>query len=238
MRGEQEQICFDRIKKQACKKGDMRLSSIWESAVANSDSNAFPDFVCPNGFIEHFQVTTANETKKGSKHNIAENVFERDSEIAFEQESKEFLRLPPRQNAPVGTYGLQVTKHIMPMPDYSHENFIHSFKRNFEKHIGHLQKYNGDKAIGVFLIELVGAHITIEQNGRYKESYHLTNDYNLLSYIYDFAEQVHYVVFADGDDYELIETRKIPTMLRYIPQNISCGVGRYLNIKLNLFIDL
>lgn len=43
---------------------------------------------------------------------------------------------------------------------------------------------------------------------------------------------------ADGDDYELIATKNIPTALRHIPQNIHCGVGRYLNIKLNLFIDL
>ena len=238
MRGEQEEICFDRIKKQACKKGDMRLSSLWESAVANPDTNAFPDFVRPDGFIEHFQVTAAIETKKGSKHNIAMNVFERDSKIVFEQESKEFLRLPPRQNAPAGTYGLRVTKHIMPAPDYSYENFVHSFRRNFEKHIRHLQEYNGDKAIGVFLIELVGAHITIEQDGRYTEAYRLAHDCSLLSYIYGFSEQVQYVVFADGDDYELIETKNIPTALRHIPQNINCGVGRYLNIKLNLFIDL
>ncbi len=238
MRGEQEKICFERIKKQAYKNGDIHLSSLFESAVANSDSNAFPDFVHPDGFIEHFQVTAANETKKGSKHNIATNVFERDSKIAFEQESKEFLQLPPRQNTPAGTYGLQVTKHIMQMPDYSYENFVHSFRRNFEKHIQHLQEYKGEKTIGVFLIELVGAHITIEQNGRFKESYHLTDDQKLLSYIHSFSEQVQYVVFADGDDYELIETKNIPITLRHIPQNISYGVGRYLNIKLNLFIDV
>lgn len=238
MRGERENICFERLKKQAYKNGDMRLLNLLENAAANSDGNAFPDFVRPDGFIEHFQITAANETKKGSKHNIAKKVFERDSEIAFEQESKEFLQLPPRQNAPKGTYGLQVMKHIMPMPDYSYENFVHSFKRNFEKHIRHLQEYNGNKTNGIFLIELVGAHITIEQNGRFKEPYHLTYDYKLLSYVYDFSEQVQYVVFADGDDYELIETKNIPMILQYIPQNINCGVGRYLNIQLNLFIDL
>lgn len=123
MRGEKEKICFERIKKAACKNGDMHLLSLWKNAVANSDSNAFPDFVRPDGFIEHFQVTAANETKKGSKHNIAVNVFEQDSKDAFEQENKEFLQLPPRQNAPKGTYGLQVTKHIMPMPGYSYEKF-------------------------------------------------------------------------------------------------------------------
>ena len=71
MRGEQEKICFEQIRKQAIEKGDMRVLCLLDGAVANSDSNAFPDFVLPNGFIEHFQVTAANETRKGSEHNIA-----------------------------------------------------------------------------------------------------------------------------------------------------------------------
>ena len=57
MRGEQERICFEQIKKIAIKKADMQLLHYWNKAVANSDSNAFPDFIFPNGFIEHFQVS-------------------------------------------------------------------------------------------------------------------------------------------------------------------------------------
>ena len=238
MRGEQEKICFEQIRKQAIEKGDMRVLCLLDGAVANSDSNAFPDFVLPNGFIEHFQVTAANETRKGSEHNIATIEFERENKKTFEQEKEDFLQSPPRENAKAGTYDLAVIPHEMVSPEYSYDSFVKSFKRNFEKHIQHLQSYNGDKTNGVFLIELVGARVTIEQNRRFNEFYRLAKDYNLLSYVYGFSEQVRYVVFADSDGYELIETKDIPTRLQYIPKDITFGVGRYSRTKLQLFIDL
>lgn len=133
---------------------------------------------------------------------------------------------------------MRVKVHDMLTPEYSYESFVHSFKRNFEKHIKHLQDYSGNKKNGVFLIELVGARLTIEQNGRFKEFYRLANDYSLLSYVYGYSNQVHYVVFADSDNYELIETKEIPKILKRIPQDLTFNVGRYLNTRLNLFIDL
>ena len=238
MRGEREKNCFERIKQQAYKKGDIRLLSLWDSAVANCDSNAFPDFVLPNGFIEHFQVTASNEARKGSKHNIAEKDFERDCKTTFEKECKEFLQSPPRKNVKIGTYEMRVTAYDMPTPEYSYERFVYSFKRNFEKHIRHLQDYSGDKTNSIFLIELVGARISIEQNGQFNEFYRLARDYDLLSYVYTFSEHVRYVIFADNDGYELIDTKEIPTILQNIPKGITFGVGRYLSTKLNLFIDL
>lgn len=238
MRGEQEKICFEQIRKQAIEKGDMRMLCLLDGAVANSDSNAFPDFLTPDGFIEHFQVTAAKETKKGSKHNIAETGFERDSKTTFEQEKKNFLQSPPRENAKAGTYDLTVIPHEMVSPEYSYDSFVKSFKRNFEKHIQHLQDYNGDKTNGVFLIELVGARVTIIQNGLFKEFYRLARDCNLLSYVHGFSEQVRYVIFADSDGYELIEAKDIPTRLQYIPKDITFGVGQYSSTNLHLFIDL
>lgn len=75
MRGEQEKKCFEQIKSQAYQEGDEHLLNLWNVAMLNVDCNAFPDFVLPDGFIEHFQVTAANETRKGSKHNIAEKIL-------------------------------------------------------------------------------------------------------------------------------------------------------------------
>lgn len=204
MRGEQEKKCFEQIKSQAYQEGDEQLLNLWNVAMWNVDCNAFPDFVLPDGFIEHFQVTAANETRKGSKHNIAEKNFERDNKALFEKESEEFLQLPPRKNAIISNYEMRVIVHDMLTPEYSYESFVHSFKRNFEKHIKYLQDYSGNKKNGVFLIELVGARLAIEQNGRFKEFYRLANDYSLLSYVYGYSNQVHYVVFADSDNYELI----------------------------------
>lgn len=84
----QEKDCFERVKKLAKAKNDTRLLAILNKVTANSESNSFPDFMFDGGFIEHFQVSAANENKKGSKHNIAVSDFERKSKETFEQEKK------------------------------------------------------------------------------------------------------------------------------------------------------
>ena len=237
MRGEQEENCFKRIKDLAVKRKDMQLLSLLDEAKPNPKHNEFPDFILPEGFIEHFQVTAAEETRKGSKHNIAKNEFERGSKTAFEQESMEFLQSPPRQNANLDTYDMWVGKYEMVSPSYSYVSFVNSFKRNFKKHLDHLQAYSGNKQKGIFLIELVGANLTIKQNGQFKAFYRLAQDAKLLRYINEHYQDLKYIIFASCNDYELIKIENIPELLMNIPQRLEFGVGRYTDIKLNLFID-
>lgn len=238
MQRQQEKECFERVKKLAKDKNDTRLLSFLYKATANSESSLFPDFLFDGGFIEHFQVSAANENKKGSKHNIAVNDFERESKETFEQEKIEFLQSPPRKNPVIGTYDLKVTKHEMVCPAYNYESFVKSFKRNFEKHINSLQKYTGDKTNGIFLIELVGANITVMQNGRFLKFYRLAIDQELLTYINQYADYLKFIIFASADSYELLELKEIPKLLNTIPQGITFGVGRYINQELRLFIDI
>ncbi len=230
MRGEQEKICFERVKEQAIKKADTQLLSYWNIVNANSDYNAFPDFTFADGFIEHFQVSAANETRKGSAHNIAVN--------EFEQDYKEFLQSHSLKNESLDTRDMQIITHKMGSPNYSYKNFVNSFKRNFDKHKESLQKYNGEKAVGIFLIELVGSRITIMQNGQFKDFYRLGVDKELLEYIEKYSEYLRYIVFANSENYEFIDVQSIPALLQNIPTNLTFGVGRYMNTKLNLFIDL
>lgn len=232
MQRQQEKDCFERVKKLANDKNDTRLLSFLYKATANSESSLFPDFLFDGGFIEHFQVSAANENKKGSKHNIAVNDFERESKTTFEQERNEFLQSPPRKNPVIGTYDLKVTKHEMVCPAYNYESFVKSFKRNFDKHILSLQKYKGDKSIGIFLIELVGANITIMRNNCFRAFYRLAVDQELLTYINQ------YIIFASADRYELLELSEIPKLQDKIPHGLTFGVGRYISQELCLFIDL
>lgn len=117
-----EQECIDKFctylqsKKSLRMNIEQRLLSIIVNARPNPESSLFPDFLFDGGFIEHFQVSAANENKKGSKHNIAVNDFERESKETFEQEKIEFLQSPPRKNPVIGTYDLKVTKHEMVCP--------------------------------------------------------------------------------------------------------------------------
>ena len=237
MRGEQEKICFEQIKEWAINKIDRRLLSYWNTAVANSDDNAFPDFVFPNGFIEHFQVSLANETKKGSEHNIAVKDFEEISSEVFEKEQYDFLQSPPRKNASADKYDMQVITHKMESPDYSYNNFVCSFKRNFEKHINSLQRYSGEKSVGIFLIELVGARIRIMKNGAFRSFYRLAVDREMLEYINGYSEYLKYIVFANSEGYELLDIENIPTLLQNIPTGLTFGVGRYIKTNHILFID-
>ena len=238
MQKEQEQECFEQVKKLAKDKNDNRLLSFLNKATANPESNLFPDFLFDGGFIEHFQVSAANEYKKGSEHNIAVNDFERENKTTFEQEKTDFLKSPLRKNPVIGTYDLKVTKYEMACPEYNYESFVKSFKRNFEKHINSLQKYTGKKSIGIFLIELVGASLTVKQNNGFREFYRLEFDRELLTHINQYAECLKFIIFVSTDKYEVLELNKIPKLLNNIPQGLTFGVGRFRNVKLKLFIDI
>lgn len=238
MQRQQEKECFELVKKLAKDKNDTRLFTFLNRATANPESSLFPDFLFNGGFIEHFQVSAANENKKGSEHNIAVNEFEQESDAAFEQEKNEFLQSPPRKNPVIGTYDLKVVKHEMVCPAYSYESFAKSFKRNFEKHIKSLQKYKGDKSIGIFLIELVGANITIMRNNYIREFYRLAVDRELLTYINQYAEYLKFIIFISTDKYEIIELNEIPKLLNNIPQGLTFDVGNFINERLCLFIDI
>ena len=230
-----------RCSKLKCDYTDTNLDEVYNilsSAFPNPSGSRFPDFVFSNGFIEHFQVSAANENKKGSKHNIAVNDFERGSNENIERLKNEFLQSPPRKNPVMGTYDMKVVKHEMICPKYSYESFIKSFKRNFDKHILSLQKYTGEKSIGIFLIELAGANITVMQNGRFLELYRLAVDQELLTYINQYAEYLKYIIFASADRYEILELNEIPKLLDNLPHGLTFGVGRFINEKLCLFIDI
>ena len=167
--------------------------------------------------------------------------FSFDVAIVVEGDDGLFYRLindKSTGNPVIGTYDLKVTKHEMVCPAYNYESFVKSFKRNFEKHINSLQKYTGDKTNGIFLIELVGANITVMQNGRFLKFYRLAIDQELLTYINQYTEYLKFIIFASADSYEILELNEIPKLLYNLPHGLTFGVGRFINEKLSLFIDI
>ena len=60
----------------------------------------------------------------------------------------------------------------------------------------------------------------------------------LLEYINEFSGYLKYIVFANSEDYELLDIKNIPTLLQNIPTGLKFGAGRCKNIKLDLFIDI
>lgn len=210
-------------------------------AMPNYNVNKFPDFVFNCGFIEHFQVTSANENRNGDKHRIAELQFERESEKILNEVQLEYEKLEPCS-------GRIITDVLeMNCPEYSYENFVESFKHNFENHIRSLENYHGDKSVGIFLIEYSGARIKVMKGDRFLELYKIKYDKNMLLYLQDFADRLKYIICFWGDTQgnksgdascEVVELSKIQEMVLKVPQNIVFEMGRIKSAKILSFLDL
>lgn len=210
-------------------------------AKSNPKASDFPDFIFDGGFIEHFQVTAAMETKKGDKHRIAESEFDKESERILGELKTEYVNSKPCS----GTVTTDVWE--MDSPKYSYVDYVKSFKRNFEKHIESLDKYQGDKSVGIFLVEYSGARIKIMRKGYFLKSYKIEYDKDMLLYLQDYSDKLKYVSIFWGDTQgdvkgdmscEIIELSRISDMLSKLPKDISFEIGRMRNVRICTFIDL
>ncbi len=210
-------------------------------AKSNPKASDFPDFIFDGGFIEHFQVTSAMETKKGDKHRIAESDFDKESERLLEELKTEYMNSEPCP----GTLTTDVWE--MDTPKYSYEYFSESFKRNFEKHIESLDKYQGEKYVGIFLVEYSGARIKIMKNGCFLKFYKIEYDKDMLLYLQDYSDKLKYVICFWGDTQgdvkgdmscEIIELSRILDMVSKVPRDISFEIGRMRNIRISSFFDI
>ena len=109
---------------------------------------------------------------------------------------------------------------------------------NFEKHIESLDKYDGDKSVGIFLLEHKGARITALRHGELPCKYLIKVDKDLLSYLNGFTDKLKYLIYLCYDSCEVIDFSKIPKMLQNIPTGISFSVGRYISQNINFLLDL
>ena len=239
MRGEQEQKCLDSVKSilktrkncLGCLDENDEFFDCINTAQANTQASQFPDFVFEGGFIEHFQVSTAKETSKGSAYKREEDEYKRRTEEDSQENVRQWKNEPFRPNT------ITTIPHELTFDKNSYEYFVDSFKRNFEKHIESLQKYNGQKEKGIFLIEQISAMLFID--GTYPaEPYSLFLDRNLLEYLYGFRGVLQYVVFTNGEYVDIVKLGRIPKIEHYAPEKIAFIAGRTCIIKLQCFIDL
>lgn len=232
MQGKQEQECLNRAKELMTQNGDLRLLKYFQAAVPNAEASKFPDFLFDGGFIEHFKVYTSKENRNGAEHERAEREFDKEYKADFERRTSEWLQTQPIAQT------MGINRYEMVSPEYGYEHFVKSFKRNFDSHIKSLNKFNGEKFNGIFLIEAEGGRILVLENGVFKSFYCLKYDKDILEYLYQFASALRYVVFLQNESYEILELSDIPHVLAGVPKKVSFGVGRYKNIHLGLFIDV
>lgn len=199
------------------------FEQILRKVEPNQKPSDFPDFVFTNGFIEHFQVTSSSVTRKGSNHAKKESEFKHRVETETKQIENEWNQTPSFEEVRSKSWAFS-------NPVHSHEFLITSFKNNWEHHMDSYRKYNGAKEIGIFMVEYPEVALSMCENmycdwingmsqgdmrGQEKfNEYRLSRDKKLLEYIYQFREQIKYVIFVNQVRYEVIRTENIPYLLK------------------------
>lgn len=190
------------------------------SSVKSNDSEnktEFPDFISEIGFIEHFHVTSGESNKKGY------DITKEESKI-----QKEHINLIQSKLSD----SLEKIKSSFTRGNDSIENFHKSFKTCWEDHINHLNKYTGNKHISCFLISSddnfeIREHPN-DKNDLYfgnlgrenKKDFCLAYDYELLDYIYNYRNQIDYVIYynknKNKNNIEIIKVSNIPAIKEYL----------------------
>ncbi|MFS7394581.1 hypothetical protein AB6888_17270 [Carnobacterium maltaromaticum] len=221
-----ENHCMERLKKNISSDNSYGFSvdefllfeDIFETIGKNKNSNKFPDFILQEGFVEHFVVTSSQENKKGASHKIAEVNYLKENKKIVEQLS------PDRE-----TYS-----NKMNYEGHSYANLQNSFKKNWNKHIQSLQKYNGEQKIGIFLIEyldhmaLAMCEMSLEDkpkitSGDYDirqektHDYRLSRDKKMLDWISTFDDKIDFVVFMTQEHVEIIKLSGISDLQTLLP---------------------
>lgn len=197
-----------------------------KDAQPNKNLSNFPDFICNNGFIEHFKVTSSKETRKGSIHIKEETHFKKKVESEAELIKEKWNQDPNnvKNNSIHWAFNF---------PEHSYSYLCESFMNNWEKHIASLNNYKGNKSTSIFMIEYTDLALTMYENvfedwidglsnGDVREPetvefYRISRDKKLLNYIYQFRNTIKYVIFVYGKEYEAIKLNNIPYLLKLMP---------------------
>lgn len=204
----------------------VEFESIIRAAQSNPNASCFPDFIFENGFIEHFQITSSVSTRKGSTHTRKEREFRRKVDSETEEIKSEWNKTASFDAVRSKTWNFF-------NPAHSHEYLVRSFKRNWEQHMKSYKKYEGAKRVGVFMIEYPEFALAMHENvyqgwingmsqGDMREQeefkeYRLSRDKDLLQYVYQFKDEIKYVVFLNHTRFEVVCTENIPYLIRLLP---------------------
>lgn len=238
MRGKQESNCLAWVRQILDRNSALylctdtqRIVHILKRAKPNPEQSNFPDFLFEDGFIEHFQITASKETRKGALHKQTQVQFHHKAEQRFQIMRNELNNAQPANS---------LTGEIFKMKTllYSYEMYEASFQKNWRHHFNSLQKYAGCREIGIFLIEYQGPLFKTMRRGELVGFYHLHQDAQLLRYIAEYQDELSYVIFADGQNCEVIELKNIPTLIEQAPCDIQFEPGRWKEVHVNLAVDM
>ena len=206
-----------------------RVSDFIRLAEPNPNSSMFPDFLFEGGFIEHFQITSADENRKGSRHKKERSEFLKDIKESTNKASTEGNNEEIR---------VQHLSHQFDYPKHSYSNLIASFKKNWEHHINSLNNYvptNNISQCGIFLVEYNEKALEMAEDilpdidfdgisigdfpcrPQVYSDYRLSRDVNMLDYLHAFKGQIEFVVYRYFDGIEIIKLINIPIIKGLMP---------------------
>lgn len=247
MRGEKEQRCLDFVKSKLkhedyygfSQEDIAEFKECLDSATSNVNSSKFPDFVFENGFIEHFQITSGKVTRKGSKHLEQFN--------RYQNENKKILH----SNMNNGDFSPVHT--TMKYSDHSYKYLEDSLKETWKSHIISVDKYSGNKQIGIFMMEYQDDCIEMCENiyaaskenicyGNLREpitieNYSLSHDKNILKFIKTYYDNIKYVIYVYNKGVEVINVDNISELIKLLPWDF-CVAGTIGKIRVDTFIPI
>lgn len=208
------------------------FESVLRVAQANLDASCFPDFIFGSGFIEHFQVTSSSITRKGATHTRKKREFRRTVDIETKKLEAEWDGTPSFDE-------VRSKSWAFPNPAHSYKFLSDSFKSNWQHHMESYKKYTGSKQIGIFMVEYPEFALAMYENvyhdwisemsqGDMREQehfneYRLSRDKNLLQYVYQFKDEIQYVIFLNQARFEVIRTKNIPYLIKLLPWDYIIG---------------
>lgn len=205
------------------------LRNSFNDIQPNKNKNDFPDFIYDGGFVEHFSISSSSETRKGASHKIAES---RHTSLI----SKMAAELTPEN--PIFSTFIEYKEH-------SHKYLLSSFKRNWNNHINSLQKYNGEKTKGIFLVEYtetaalsMAENTSIDSNkvSEILDDYHLSRDKILLEWLSKFKNDIDYIVFVGSPFIEVIKLKNISDILKQFPYEYIVAANFTLRTDRGFFL--
>ena len=219
MRGEAEKECFELVKQKyneilffgTSVEDEELIQKALQEAKENPNPSRFPDFIFDNGFIEHFSVTSSFQNKHGSTMKRENAEIERE----FNQLASAYVNSLPKDNPTVYSVETPICFH----ETHSYENFVKSFKCNFEDHIENSKNYTGSKEHSIFMIEYSDSALRMSKRlpkdlkhevsygdllSKEKPTYKLSRDIELLKFLHDKCTSVEYVFFVNRDNFSRV----------------------------------
>lgn len=217
-----------------------------KEAKENPNLSEFPDFIFEDGFIEHFEITSSNENRKGSAKKIDQHIFNKEVDLKVKEFNKNCEDMFVGERRSESWFRKDVP--------HSYENLEKSFKRTLINHMQSSEKYSGIKNKKIYMIEYPDFGIEmiedIDSNPEYFNkvklapkhchNYRLSKDKNMLKYLYKYKEEVDYIIMNYHEFFEIIKVKNIPQILKEIPYEycIAGKVNLIRRSQINLRIGM